>query len=138
MIRNLDRRAEEEQREIERQERAVAEYRTQLGRPFEHESRLKDLSLKQAQLNACLDLDKHDAQIIDEHGESDTRRIRTETDQARTFWKRRFSARRDANVICFNTSHHGLRSFCPKSVPFSETAYHRGVSAQNSQLSGTC
>jgi hypothetical protein len=37
-----------------------------LGRPFEHEARLKDLLAKQAQLNACLDLDKHEAQIVDE------------------------------------------------------------------------
>jgi N12 class adenine-specific DNA methylase len=66
VIRNLDRRAEDEQREIERQEKALAEYRTQLGRPFEHEARLKDLLVTQAQLNALLDLDKHDAQIVDE------------------------------------------------------------------------
>ena len=39
---------------------------SQLGRPFEHEARLKDLLAKQAQLNACLDLDKHEAQIVDE------------------------------------------------------------------------
>jgi hypothetical protein len=38
----------------------------QLGRPFEHEARLKDLLAKQAQLNACLDLDKHDTQIVGE------------------------------------------------------------------------
>ena len=65
-LRGLDRRAEEEQHEIERQEKALADYRAQLGRPFEHEARLKDLLAKQAQLNACLDLDKHEAQIVDE------------------------------------------------------------------------
>jgi hypothetical protein len=66
VVRNLDRRAEEEQGEIERQGKALTEYRTQLGRAFEHEARLKELLLKQAQLNACLDLDKHDAQIVDD------------------------------------------------------------------------
>ena len=35
-------------------------------RAFEHEARLKDLLAKQAQLNACLDLDKHGPQIVDE------------------------------------------------------------------------
>jgi hypothetical protein len=62
----LDRKAEDEQREIERQEKALADYKAQLGRPFEHEAHLKELLVKQAQLNACLDLDKHDAQIVDE------------------------------------------------------------------------
>ena len=65
-LRSLDRRTEEEQREIERQEKALADYRAQLGRPFEHEARLRSLLAKQAQLNACLDLDKHEAQIVDE------------------------------------------------------------------------
>ena len=66
VLRVLDRKAEDEQHEIERQEKALADYRAQLGRPFEHEGRLKDLMAKQSQLNACLDLDKHDAQIVDE------------------------------------------------------------------------
>ena len=70
-LRGLDRRAEDEQHEIERQEKALADYRAQLGRPFEHEARLKDLLVKQAQLNACLDLDKHEAQIVDEPGLQD-------------------------------------------------------------------
>jgi N12 class adenine-specific DNA methylase len=65
-LRGLDRRAEDQHHEIERQEKALADYRTQLGRPFEHEGRLKDLLAKQAQLNACLDLDKHEGQIVDE------------------------------------------------------------------------
>jgi hypothetical protein len=66
VLRVLDRKAEDEQQEIHRQEKALADYRAQLGRPFEHEARLKDLLAKQAQLNACLDLDKHEAQIVDE------------------------------------------------------------------------
>jgi N12 class adenine-specific DNA methylase len=68
-LRGLDRRAADEQYEIERQEKALADYRAQLGRPFEHEALLKDLLTKQAQLNACLDLDKHEAQIVDELGQ---------------------------------------------------------------------
>jgi N12 class adenine-specific DNA methylase len=69
-LRGLERRAEEEHNEIERQEKSLADYRGQLGRPFEHESRLRDLLAKQAQLNARLDLDKHEPQIVGESRES--------------------------------------------------------------------
>jgi N12 class adenine-specific DNA methylase len=68
-LRSLDRRAEEEQREIERQEKALTDYRAQADRPFEHEARLKELQAKQAQLNAALDLDKHDTQTVAESQE---------------------------------------------------------------------
>jgi hypothetical protein len=70
-LRSLDRRAEDEHHEIERQEKALADYRAQLGRPFEHEAHLRDLLARQAQLNACLDLDKHEAQIVDEPRETE-------------------------------------------------------------------
>jgi hypothetical protein len=75
VIRSLDRRAEEEQREIERREKALADYKAQLGRPFEHEARLKDLLARQAQLNASLDLDKHEAQVVDEPGEPEEKAV---------------------------------------------------------------
>jgi hypothetical protein len=64
VLRGLDRKAEEELHEFERQEKALADYRAQLNKPFEHEARLKDLLAKQAQLNAALDLDKHEAQVV--------------------------------------------------------------------------
>ncbi len=70
VLRSLDRRAEDERRELERQEKALADYRAQLGRPFENEARLKVLLAKQAHLNACLDLDKHEAQSVDDPRES--------------------------------------------------------------------
>jgi hypothetical protein len=63
VLRNLDRRKEQEREEIERQEKALSEYRQQLDRPFEHEQRLKELLVKQAQLNAALDLDKNERQV---------------------------------------------------------------------------
>jgi N12 class adenine-specific DNA methylase len=69
VLRGLDRKSEDEQRDIERQEKALADYKEQLGRTFEHEGRLKELLLKQAQLNAALDLDKHEAQIVAEASE---------------------------------------------------------------------
>ena len=61
-LRNLDRRAEDEQREIDRQEKALADFKVQMDRPFEHEAQLEELLARQAQLNAALDLDKHDEQ----------------------------------------------------------------------------
>jgi hypothetical protein len=69
VLRSLDRRAEDEQQETLRQEKALADYRAQLGRAFEHEAHLKDLLAKQAQLNAALDLDKHEAQVVPEERE---------------------------------------------------------------------
>jgi N12 class adenine-specific DNA methylase len=63
-LRSLDRRAEEEREQIERQEKALAEYKGQLNRPFEHEQRLRDLLAKQAELNRALDLDKNERQVV--------------------------------------------------------------------------
>jgi hypothetical protein len=40
-----------------------------MGRVFEHEARLKELLAKQAQLNAALDLDKHEAQVVAEEND---------------------------------------------------------------------
>jgi N12 class adenine-specific DNA methylase len=69
-VRGLNRRAEEEHLEIERREKAIADYHAQLDRPFEHEARLKELVARQAQLNAILDLDKCDAQALRADGEN--------------------------------------------------------------------
>jgi N12 class adenine-specific DNA methylase len=74
LLRHLDRRAEQEREEMDRGEKALAEYGAQMGRPFEHEVRLKDLLLKQAELNALLDLDKNERQVAqdDPQTEKDT------------------------------------------------------------------
>jgi hypothetical protein len=45
-LRGLDRLAPEEQSAIERHEQALADYRAQLGRPFEHEARLCGFHLR--------------------------------------------------------------------------------------------
>jgi hypothetical protein len=50
--------------EISRDEKALAEYKVQIERAFEHEKRLKELLVEQAKLNTELDLDKDDAQAI--------------------------------------------------------------------------
>jgi hypothetical protein len=69
-LRALDRLASEEKEQIERQEKALADYQAQLNRAFEHEEKLKELLARQAQLNAALDLDKGERQIA--QGSQDT------------------------------------------------------------------
>lgn len=44
-------------------EKTLADYQAQDNKPFEHEVRMKDLLLRQAQLNAALDLDKNEKQV---------------------------------------------------------------------------
>ncbi len=63
-LRRLDRDAEEEQSRCERMEKALADYREQLCRPFEHEGSLRELLLKQQDINKQLDLDKGDVQAV--------------------------------------------------------------------------
>jgi N12 class adenine-specific DNA methylase len=62
VFRRLDRELAEEQQEIERKEKMLADYRQQYGKPFEHEEKLRELMAKQQQVNRLLDLDKSDTQ----------------------------------------------------------------------------
>ncbi|MGI9072239.1 MAG: hypothetical protein ACR2JB_13220 [Bryobacteraceae bacterium] len=61
-LRSLERIAEREQEKLQQLESDLAAYRREMEKPFEHETRLKELLLKQAELNAALDLHKSDAQ----------------------------------------------------------------------------
>ncbi len=45
-------------------EKALADYREQLNRPFEHEERLRELCARQQEINRQLDLDKSDTQVV--------------------------------------------------------------------------
>jgi len=65
-LRRLDRYVHDERVKIARNEKALADYRAQLGRPFEQEARLRELLVKQADINRSLDLDKSDTQIVAE------------------------------------------------------------------------
>jgi hypothetical protein len=65
-LRALDRLAQEETDQIEREEKALADYQQQLNRPFEQEGKLRELLARQAQLNAALDLDKGERQIAED------------------------------------------------------------------------
>ncbi len=62
-LRRLDNFAERDKSDIARMEKALAEYREQLHRPFEHEEQLRVLFLKQQDINRSLDLDKSDTQV---------------------------------------------------------------------------
>ncbi|MGA7926380.1 MAG: hypothetical protein WCA20_10305 [Candidatus Sulfotelmatobacter sp.] len=44
-------------------EKALADYQVQADKPFDHEARMKELLVRQAQLNAALDLDKNETQV---------------------------------------------------------------------------
>ena len=61
-LRNLDKLAIDQQNRVARIEKELADYRVQADRPFEHEDRLKQLLVRQAELNSLLDLDKGDQQ----------------------------------------------------------------------------
>jgi hypothetical protein len=73
-LRALDKSLEDESERLARAEKMLADYREQLGKPFEHETRLKELLTKQAALNAALDLDKGERQVApDEVGDPEQR-----------------------------------------------------------------
>jgi hypothetical protein len=61
-LRSLERAAEREQESLHRLEANLAAFRRELAKPFEHEARLKELLVKQTELNAALDLHKNDVQ----------------------------------------------------------------------------
>ena len=65
-LRTLERHADNDREHIERLEKTMADYQAQAGKPYEHEPRLKELLVRQAQLNAALDLDKGEQQVAQE------------------------------------------------------------------------
>jgi CheY-like chemotaxis protein len=71
-LRALERLAQDEKEQIERQEKAAADYQVQLNRAFEHDEKLKELLARQAQLNAALDLDKGERQIAEAARDTET------------------------------------------------------------------
>ena len=47
-------------------EKTLADYQSQANKPYKHEAHLKELLVRQAQLNATLDLDKGEQQAAPE------------------------------------------------------------------------
>jgi hypothetical protein len=62
-LRSLDKAVEDERERASRAEKMLDDFAEQAGRPYEHEAKLKDLLIRQAQLNALLDLDKGEHQV---------------------------------------------------------------------------
>jgi hypothetical protein len=62
-LRSLDKAVEDERDRAARAEKMLGDFTEQAGRPYEHEAKLKDLIIRQAQLNALLDLDKGERQV---------------------------------------------------------------------------
>jgi len=65
-LRRIDRYAEAAQDDCARKEKALVDYREQLGHPFEHEERLRELLAQQEHINRSLDLDKSETQVVGE------------------------------------------------------------------------
>ncbi len=82
-LRSLDRFAEEERSEAERKEKALADYREQLHRPFEHEERLRELFVQQQEMNRSLDLDKSERQVVNEAAQEEDTTTDSERPAAR-------------------------------------------------------
>jgi hypothetical protein len=75
-LRSLERMAEREAEKLRQLETDLAAFRREIEKPFEHETRLRGLELKQAELNAALDLHKSDTQAAgpsyDDEPQNDT------------------------------------------------------------------
>jgi hypothetical protein len=69
-LRSLERMGEREAEKLQQLESDLAAYRREAEKPFEHEARLKELLLKQTELNAALDLHQSDAQAVGVSDES--------------------------------------------------------------------
>jgi N12 class adenine-specific DNA methylase len=67
-LRSLDKAATDERERAARAEKMLGDFSEQAGRPYEHEARLKELLVRQAELNAALDLDKGERQVAPEAG----------------------------------------------------------------------
>jgi N12 class adenine-specific DNA methylase len=63
-LRSFERMAEREREKLDHLESDLATYQREVEKPFEHEARLRELELKQAELNAALDLYKSDPQAV--------------------------------------------------------------------------
>jgi N12 class adenine-specific DNA methylase len=70
-LRSLDRTVEDERERTGRADKMLADFQEQAGRPYEHEARLKELLVRQSELNAALDLDKGERQIAAPAGDEE-------------------------------------------------------------------
>jgi hypothetical protein len=64
-LRSLERVATQQQERADYLQKTLTDYLAQANRPFEHEARLKELLVRQEQINAMLDLDKGERQVAE-------------------------------------------------------------------------
>jgi N12 class adenine-specific DNA methylase len=83
VLRSLENYAESEKSAIERREKELEDYREQQNLPFEHEERLRELCVKQQEMNRSLDLDKNERQVVDEAEEEEKNATDSERPAAR-------------------------------------------------------
>jgi hypothetical protein len=74
-LRNLDKLGIEQQNRVARLEKELGDYRVQADRPFEHETRLNELLVRQAELTSLLDLDKGDQDSLPALDASDNKEM---------------------------------------------------------------
>ncbi|HUE15276.1 MAG TPA: DEAD/DEAH box helicase family protein [Planctomycetaceae bacterium] len=67
-LRGLDKAVMEERDRLARDEKMLADFQEQAGKPFEYEARLKDFLTRQAALNEALDLNKGERQVAPPDG----------------------------------------------------------------------
>ena len=70
-LRSLDKAVEDERERAARAEKMLGDFTEQAGRPYEHEVRLKELLVRQAELNAALDLDKNEHQVAQDSADAE-------------------------------------------------------------------
>lgn len=110
-LRALDKSMREETERFAHSEQVLADFQAQLGKPFEHEARLKELVFKQAALNAA-HLDKGERQVAPEEAGDQDRSddppapVRSTAD--RTAWQAREAPRRRQRVYKAPTLRPGL------------------------------
>ena len=115
-MRALDRVAAEEQKRVEHLEKTLTDYRAQADRPFEHEARLKELLVRQAQVNAILDLDKGERQVAEPADGRSTSMMRTEEeDLALSPWN-------DSHGLLGSTGRADLARDAAEYMRYSKTA----------------
>jgi hypothetical protein len=67
-LRSLDKALGDERARAARGEKTLGDLEEQAGKSFEHEARLKELLVRQSELNAALDLDKNERQVAPDAG----------------------------------------------------------------------
>jgi N12 class adenine-specific DNA methylase len=124
-LRSLEKAAEQEQERAARAEKMLGDYQEQVGKPFEHELRLKELLVRQAAVNAALDLDKGERQVApsaEESAEPDCEAGADDSSATGDLRSRRQNGRPKRDALSrtrdrFDTARPGVTGPRPPSMP---------------------